>query len=471
MPNNATTASWQPPTPEARGPRGRLVLLLVGSLHEPERLGELAVLPAHPEVETTLGRHGSLEWGRQRPGSWSPMGSLADPQLSREQLRLTYSDGQPIVQNVGRLPLTLNGQPVDQCPVAQGDLLMLGDRVLLWVTRRPVSMPGEMVDEPPWGCADDLGLVGESPVAWELRRQIGFVARRNVHVLVLGESGTGKELVANGLHALSPRHRRAIVSRNAATIPDSLADAELFGNLAGYPNPGTPGRPGLVGEADRSTLFLDEFGELPVEQQARLLRVLDSGEYTRLGEARPRTADLRLVAATNRDPEQLKHDVLARLQIRIAVPPLRDRIEDVPQLAVHLLRRICRDDRELASQFFPEGPSGRPQIAMRLMVRWLTHRYTTHVRELQSLIWQAIAASDGPLLDLSPSTPLPTPAPATNARGGPVDPSLLDPEVIQNALDRHGGRQEPVWRELGLTSRHVLARLVKKHGLTVRGRS
>ncbi len=399
------------------------------------------------------------------------MGPLNDPQLSREQLVLSQVDGHPHVRNAGRVPLTLNGRPVEACPLAVGDLLMVGDRVLLWVSERPDHLPGDVIGGPGWGAADELGIVGESPAAWALRHHVRFVARRNAHVLVLGASGTGKEMVANALHTLSDRRRQPLVSRSAATIPESLADAELFGNLAGYPNPGMPARPGLVGEADRSTLFLDEFGELPVEQQARLLRVLDSGEYTRLGEARARRADLRLVAATNRDPAALKHDVLARLQIRIHVPPLGERVEDVGLLAVHLLRRIARDDRELAARFFPEGdPNGAPRLTMRLLQQLLTHRYTTHVRELEALLWQAITASEGEILDVpAAGLRLPIVSVATS-RSGPVDPTTLDPEVIQSALDRHGGQQEPVWRELGLASRHVLARLVKKHGLNVRGR-
>ncbi len=390
--------------------------------------------------------------------------------MSRKQLEIRYEDGQHLAQNLGRLPLRLNGQPAETCPLRPGDLLQLGDRVLLLVSARSAQLDGEVEASHPFGGPDSLGWVGEGPVAWWLRDRVRFVGRRNAHVLVLGESGSGKELAARGLHASSSRRRRPLVSRSAATIPEGLADAELFGNLASYPNPGMPARPGLVGEADGSTLFLDEFGELPLEVQARLLRVLDEGEYTRLGEARPRRSDLRLVAATNRDPEELKHDVLARFKIRLDVPGLRERVEDVPLLAVHLLRGIARQDRELASRFFEEGdPERSPRMALALTSALVAFPYTTHVRQLEAMLWQSVTSSRGDTLQLPPGGLSVARADGVEDADA-VDPATLDAATIQAALDRRGGRQEPTWRDLGLSSRHVLARLVKKHGLKVRGK-
>ncbi len=471
MTSDTTTAQWKPAERGAPTDDHHDVLVLLASVHLPHRVGEVAFLPSD-RTTTVLGRKGTLRWLQHRPGTRKPTGPLDDPMLSRSQLEFTSEGGVPQAVNVGRLPLLLNGRPVDRCPLRPGDLLEIGDRVMLLVTRRPEDLPGEVASDHPFGAADAIGWVGEGPEAWRVREEVEFVARRTAHVLVLGESGTGKELVANGLHRLSPTRSGArFISRNAATIPESLADAELFGNLAGYPNPGMPARPGLIGEADRSTLFLDEFGELPEEVQARLLRVLDSGEYTRLGEARQRRADVRLLAATNRDPSALKHDVLARLKIRIEVPPLSTRVEDLPLIATHLLRRIAREDAELATRFFPEGDvTGWPHVSLRLVKQLVVHRYTTHVRELEAILWQSIQAARGNLLDavgrpgveVRPTTP--------RAVSGPVDPGSLDPELVQAVLDRHGGAQEPVWRELGLASRHVLARFVKKHGLEVRRR-
>ena len=168
---------------------------------------------------------------------------------------------------------------------------------------------------------------------------MAFAAQAASHVLITGASGVGKELAARAVHALSARADGPWVSRNAATLPDGLADAEFFGNAANYPNPGMPERPGLVGEAAGGTLFLDEIGELSEPLQAKLLRVADAGEYQRLGEATPRHADFVLVGATNRDPSSLKHDLAARFPVRLHVPGLAERREDIPLIAEALLQR------------------------------------------------------------------------------------------------------------------------------------
>ncbi|MCB9675160.1 MAG: sigma 54-dependent Fis family transcriptional regulator [Alphaproteobacteria bacterium] len=468
------TATWQPASADRPADERCPAVVLVGFPSDPARMGEVARLE---QGERVLGRHGTLDWVQQRPSDVRRRGPLDDPHLSRQQLKLTRRGDRIEVENLGRLPLRHDGHPVSTCIAAPGDLLQVADRVLLLVTTRPEALPGQVAPRHRFGEADAQGILGESEAAWQLRERVAFFARRGQHVLVLGESGTGKELVAQGLHALSARSGKPLVSRNAATIPDSLADAELFGNLAGYPNPGMPARPGLVGEADGTTLFLDEFGELPEEQQARMLRVMDSGEYTRLGEARPRTSDLRVVGATNRAPESLKHDVLARFPLRLEVPPLGDRREDVPLLAVHLLRGIAKGDPEIRDRFFEPAQGGAPafpRLDVELLARLVAHPYTTHVRELTSLLWQSIAASTGDRLEVPPDgfvvAPGPVDTPLPRVQSGATDPLLLDPQTIQEALDRHAGRQDPVWRELGLASRHVLARLVKRHGLKVRGR-
>ena len=184
--------------------------------------------------------------------------------------------------------------------------------MILLCARRPPSLPAlrsaNARQSFRFGSADPSGYVGESPQAWNLRDEVALAAARREHVLILGESGTGKELVAQAVHALGARATRRFVARNAATVPSGIIDAELFGSAANYPNAGMPERPGLVGEADGSTLFLDEIGELPTELQTHLLRLLDGGDYQRLGDARRRTANLRVVAATNRPMGQLKPD-------------------------------------------------------------------------------------------------------------------------------------------------------------------
>jgi DNA-binding NtrC family response regulator len=216
--------------------------------------------------------------------------------------------------------------------------------------------------------------------------------------------------------------------------------------------------------------LLDEFAELPAAQQTHVLRVLDAGEYTRLGEARMRTSDFRLVAATNREESALKHDVLARLTFRIQVPDLNARREDVPLLAVHLLRRIAKRDPEAVARFFSGSPETQePRIATRTMRTLVERTWSTHVRELEGLLWEAVLASRGDTLTLptSPSTSAAATA-STSAAVATTEGSDLTPAAIQACLDANNGVIERAWRPLGLPSRHALARLIRKHGLELR---
>ena len=437
------------------------------SAAEPGRVGEVAWLE---QAQQVLGRSGTLTFCRQRPSGDDPTGLPTDKAISREQLQIRRSAAHRVsVERVGRLGLKVNGLPTDHADLRPGDVLEIGDRLVLYFHMRPRQLPASGSLHA-FGQPDQVGLVGESQAAWALRSRVAFVAERVPHALVRGPSGTGKELVARGLHQLSARQDGPWVSRSAATIPESLADAELFGNCRNYPNPGMPDRPGLIGEANGGTLFLDEFGELPIELQARLLRVLDAGEYTRLGEARARKASLRLVAATNRELSALKQDVLARLPLRITTPPLTERREDIGLLVRHLLRGMVRADPNMAYQLFDEGNvDGAPRVTSRLIATLIAHPYQTHIRELNMLLWEAISAADGGPLDLFPGYAELLDAP-TEAVVGHVDPSALDPETIQASLDRNAGNQELTRKELGLSSRWVLSRLIRKHNLRVRGR-
>jgi two-component system nitrogen regulation response regulator GlnG/two-component system response regulator HydG len=225
-----------------------------------------------------------------------------------------------------------------------------------------------------------------------------------------------------------------------------------------------PERPGVIGEADGGTLFLDEIGELPTELQSHLLRVLDAGgDYQRLGDAKRRRADVRVVAATNRGVEELKHDLAARLALRIELPGLASLREDIPLLARHLLRRHARRDPPVGARFFAgwDGKSGEPRLAPTLARALVTHGYSTHVRELEALLLASLVESRGGTFELTDSvrgafvsgTP-------QQARG-----RAFTAEEIRAALEKHGGIRERVWRELGMPNRHVLQRLMKKFGL------
>jgi two-component system nitrogen regulation response regulator GlnG/two-component system response regulator HydG len=394
-----------------------------------------------------------------------------NPFISRAQLGLSADGRGVLVENAGKRRVLVDGLAVDRpTMVRQGGVVEIeGQLLLLCVERELPYPPSRHVEErdwPPFGAADAQGVVGESEASWALRDRLAFAARSTAHVLVHGPSGTGKELVAHGLHSLSPRASKKMVARNAATFPPGIVDAELFGNVANYPNAGMAERPGVIGQADGSTLFLDEIGELPVELQSRLLRVLDSeGDYQRLGDARPRRSDLRLVAATNRAPEELRPDLLARFAIRVEVAGLDDRLEDVPLLARRLLQRTAQKDPHVRRFLEPcGGGDGEPRLDAALVRALVQHAYATNVRELQALLWRSVATSPGDVLELTDEVRagvVARPPPPATTREHTA-------EEIREALARCGGVQERAWRELGMASRYVLKRAIRKHGIAVR---
>jgi DNA-binding NtrC family response regulator len=432
-----------------------LGLAIAWCLSDPGRVGEVALVP--PEQTVCIGRDpGAAPFLRIRPRGRRPTAPLEGRLLSRRQLEVRASGEGLEVVNVGSCALKVGGAGVDGARLRVGDALEL-DRQLVLVAVRRTPMP-DVPDDPPFGRPDESGIVGESPAAWQLRARLRFLARRDEAVLVLGPSGTGKELAARAIHAGSSRGRGPFVARNAATIPEGLVDAELFGNARGYPNPGMPDRPGLVGAADGGTLFLDEIGEMPAALQAHLLRVLDrDGAYQRLGEVRERRASFRFVAATHRDPESLKHDLLARLALRLEVPGLEARPEDVPLLVRHLLRDARRDP-ELADRLF-DGDDAR--ISPDLVLALLGHRWTTHVRELASLLWLSIETSPGRALLLTPEV-----RGRLEAAPGAEAPAAAEIDVasLRAGLAAAGGSVSRAAQALGV-SRFALYRLMRKHGI------
>jgi DNA-binding NtrC family response regulator len=404
-----------------------------------------------------------------RPGAPRHALPLASLKISRAQLSIEQRfNGTLLVKNIGKARMLHNDAPSQHALVAVGDTLQLGSQLILLCVRRSAwlrPMPHDF-QLPPFGLADRHGIVGESPVIWEIRRQLAFAAKQAEHVLVSGESGTGKELLANALHALSSRASQAMVSRNASTFPETLIDAELFGNAKNYPNPGTPERPGLFGQASDSTLFLDEIAELPAPLQTHLLRVLDAGEYQRLGEAQTRRANLRLIGATNQ-PGQLRADLAARFKIRIHSPGLDERREDIPLLVHAALRSIASQPASNALRFFANGDlHGEPRVSRALMWMLLHRRYVTHFRELEAVLWKSVNHSRGDTLEPVTEAPTPTTPPSDSAETvAAVDPASLSREQLHGALERHSWVVEQAFRELGLSSRHVLTRLMARHGL------
>ncbi len=447
-------------------------LVIAWSAAEPHRIGELALV-ADDDGPRMLGRgeaeagdaHPRLGFVRQRPGALSPAPAIQGPAISKDQLLLTPASGGVAFERVGRCPVLVNGTAVDKGVLRPGESIALKHQLLLHCTRRPAQM-GALQSYPsdrlhPFGGPDAHGIVGESLAVWELRDQLAFCASADTHVLLLGESGAGKELAARAIHALSRRAAKPIVTRNAATFPEGIIDAELFGNVKDYPNPGMEARRGVIGEADGSSLFLDEIAELPVTLQAHLLRVLDAGgEYQRLGDAQVQSADLRLIAATNRDPGELKHDLLARLTLRVSLPGLGDRREDIPLIVRQLLRNAAAKNPSIGERFF--GDDGEPRIDPELVEALLHHRHTHHVRELDTLLWKAIGSSKGRYIACSDAVRddivRDEPEPA-------ADPEDIDADALRRCLERHDGKVARAYKELGLKSRYAMYRLMKKYGI------
>ena len=449
---------------EERAPAESMALVIAWCADEPERIGEVALFAERGALQV-LGRgdgDGELRvrFSRQRPSRLTPTEPLSGLPLSRRQLTVKPNGGKLEIENVGRCALLVNGVPMDKASVVPGDTVLLRGQLLLYCVRRVPSIPKVVYftekSHGTFGEPDGVGILGEAPGVWQMRERIAFAANTGKHVLFYGASGTGKELAARAVHELSPRAGKPFVSRNAATLPAGLIDAELFGNAKNYPNPGMAERGGLIGQADTGTLFLDEIAEIPLEQQAHLLRVLDAdGEYQRLGEATTRRSNFVLVAATNRDMSALKHDFAARFTLRTELPPLDARREDIPLLVRHLLLLAAKKSPQIGERFLREGRGGRldPRVDPALIQELLSRDYETHIRELDALLWRAMAGSSGDTVLLTDELRV-----ERNRSAGP------DAEQIRAAIKNAGSVQNAA-RALGLKSRYALYRMMKKHGI------
>ncbi len=452
-----------------------LHLVIAWILEEPDRVGQIAHI-AGPSVFGRVGAEQSptalplLDFSQVRPGDVLGAPAFTTAAISRRQLELhPLGNHELAVRCVGKRRLFHNGLPVTECRARPGDTLMLEHAAVLLVAAFPPTFPARRAYPQPdfaFGEPDGDSIVGESAVAWALRERLADAANTGDHLLITGPSGVGKELAAHLVHRLSRRSAGPFVARSAATIPETLIDAELFGSARNYPNAGMPEREGLVGAANLGTLFLDEIAELPELAQARLLRVLDQdGEYHRLGESRARRSNLRLVAATNRPLETLKHDLLARFGGRIAVPGLGERAADIPLIARTLLGRMAAQTPALRQRFFD---GGNPRLDPVLVERLLRHRYTHHTRELYHLLRVALASSQGEFIAATPEVlaeleveEQPEP-PSAEGAAPEATPSADD---IERAMKEAQGNVSRAAAELGL-SRDKLRRLMRRHSFS-----
>jgi formate hydrogenlyase transcriptional activator len=240
-------------------------------------------------------------------------------------------------------------------------------------------------------------IIGESPVLKKVMAQIATVAPTDASVLILGESGTGKELVARAIHDLSARKDRPLVRVNCASIPKELFESEFFGHVRGAFTGAVKDRVGRFELADGGTLFLDEIGEIPLDLQAKLLRVLQEGQFERVGEERTRAVNVRIITATNRDllteaeAGRFRLDLYYRLSVfPIELPPLRERTEDIPLLAEHFLTQIAR-----------RLGVPRPRLTRLHEHELQNYDWPGNVRELQNVIERATILARGGRLQLN----------------------------------------------------------------------
>jgi two-component system nitrogen regulation response regulator GlnG len=280
------------------------------------------------------------------------------------------------------------------------------------------------------GHADDeeqLPLIGRSPAMQEIYRVLARLMGTDLTVMITGESGTGKELVARALHDYGKRRYGSFVAINMAAIPRELIESELFGHEKGAFTGATNRYAGRFEQADGGTLFLDEIGDMPIEAQTRLLRVLQEGEYTTVGGRTPIRANVRIVAATHRDLRTavrqglFREDLYYRLNVvPIRIPPLRERAEDIPELLRHFLAQAQHEGLPVKS------------VTRAAMDRLKQHRWPGNVRELENLIRRLAALYSQEVIDVDVIE-----AELAELVPGTPTPEFDDAESLGDAVERH----------------------------------
>jgi DNA-binding NtrC family response regulator len=305
--------------------------------------------------------------------------------------------------------------------------------------------------------AADGGIITVNPAMEDLLRVIDRVAPTDSSVLVLGESGTGKELVARAVHERSPRASQAFVPIHCGALPREVLESELFGHEKGAFTSAVNAKPGLIELADGGTLFLDEIGELEPESQVKLLRVLESRSFFRVGGTRRRTVDMRLVAATNRDlaeaikANQFRQDLYYRINtITVSLPPLRERREDIRPLAEHFLEQ--------------NAVYGRKRLSAAAMLVLERYGWPGNVRELQHAIQRAVILCTGD--EIQPAD-LPVEVRSGVAVAAPAGGSLeeMERQHIIATLKQVGGHRAKAAALLGIDPK-TLYRKVLGYGIS-----
>ena len=413
--------------------------------------------------------------------------NFSDYELIISDLRLPGGNGTDLIELAGTTPVLIMTSyaslrsavdamklgAVDYIakPFDHEEMLLTVSRILKQSELNQRAQAGENHTNDPAAAENtkDLpasGIIGSSELMQKLFTKISKVAPTDATVLIQGESGTGKELVAQALHAQSRRKDAPMISVNCAAIPESLIESELFGHEKGAFTGAASLRLGLVEAADGGTLFLDEIGELPLEAQARLLRVLQEGEIRRVGSVQSRKVDVRLIAATHRNLKELaskaefREDLYYRLNVlELHLPPLRARGRDVIELAEFMLQRNCE---KMNRELMVITEASRRAI--------LQYQWPGNVRELENAIERAVILADdnnitpeNMAIDVSPDQYVPQKLkenllePSANAAKPSADDSnqgdlSLDDYFMHFVLENEDGMNETdLARKLGVS--------------------
>ena len=316
----------------------------------------------------------------------------------------------------------------------------------------------------------ETSLIGDSPPMRNLRAAIARVAPIPSSVLVVGESGSGKELVVRELHRLGPGAKNPLVAVNSAALPEQLVESELFGHERGAFTGADRLRRGAFETAANGTLFLDEIGELPPPAQAKLLRVLEDRQVTRLGGSRAIAVTARVVAATNRDLEEeaaagrFRQDLYYRLNVHtLRVPALRERLSDIPVLVDHLLRSIAARLGVRPKTITPEA------LALLAAYDWRKN----NVRELRNCLERMMIASDAAVIDVSTVPPDFQAEERDEASDPAAAPGTLkamkaqaERQIVLAALEKHGWQVTRTAEALGLADHSSLLKIMRRHHLS-----
>ncbi|MGM0484997.1 MAG: sigma-54 interaction domain-containing protein, partial [Candidatus Krumholzibacteriota bacterium] len=310
----------------------------------------------------------------------------------------------------------------------------------------------------------ESGIIGSSPVMKQLREKISLVAGIPSPVLITGESGTGKELVAREIHHLGPGEDAPFVAVNSAALPESLIESELFGHERGAFTGASRLRRGAFERAEGGIIFLDEIGELPPPAQAKLLRVLEQRQVTRVGGERTIDVDARVVAATNRDLEagidsgSFRRDLYFRLNVHIInVPPLRERLSDIPELAEHFLSAIC-------GRFGISGKKLDPE-ALEMLMNYDWKR--NNVRELRNIMERMVITS-GDDESIGPEDVPDGITGSVSSGKGPGAGTLREMKaeaerrIILQALEENGWHITNTAQQLGLADHSSLIKVMRR---------